>query len=73
MSTLTIHLPDGQHERLKALALHRGLSLDRLFEEFSTRALTEYDVEPRFRVRAAAGDADAGLAILDGLDARAGR
>ena len=72
MSTLTIHLPDDQHERLRVLALHRGLSLDRLFEEFSTRALMEYDVETRFRIRAATGDPEAGLAILDRLDARFG-
>lgn len=72
MGTLTIHLPDDQHERLMVLARHRGLSLDRLFEEFSTRALTEYDMETRFRVRAAAGNPDAGLAILDKLDARFG-
>ncbi len=72
MSTLTIHLPDDRHERLKALALHRGLSLDRLFEEFSLRVLTEHDVETRFRVRAAAGNPDEGLDILDRLDARFG-
>ena len=72
MSTLTIRLPDDQHERLRALALHRGLSLNKLFEEFSTKALTEFDVETRFRARAAAGNPNAGLKLLDKLDARFG-
>lgn len=72
MSTLTIRLPDDQHERLRALALHRGLSLNKLFEEFSAKALTEFDMETRFRARAAAGNPGAGLDILDKLDARFG-
>lgn len=72
MSTLTIRLPDDQHERLRALALHRGLSLNKLFEEFSTKALTEFDVETRFRARAAAGNPKVGLELLDELDARFG-
>lgn len=68
MSTLTIRLPNDQHERLKALAARRGLSLNKLFEEFSTKALAEFDVEARFRARAARGDVKKGLAILEKLD-----
>jgi plasmid stability protein len=70
MSTLTIRLPDDQHERLKALAARRGLSLNKLFEEFSTKAITEFDTETRFRLRAARGDRARGLEILDGLERR---
>ena len=68
MSTLTIRLPDDQHERLRALARHRGVSMNKLFEEFGTRAVAEFDVEMRFRTRAARGDIEEGLAILDVLD-----
>ncbi len=68
MSTLTIRLPNDQHERLKTLARQRGLSLDKLFEEFSARALAEFDVETRFRARAAKGDPQAGLALLGKLE-----
>lgn len=68
MSTLTIRLPEDQHERLKALAAQRGVSLNKLFEEFSARAIAEFDTETRFRVRAARGDPKRGLAILDALD-----
>lgn len=68
MSTLTIRLSDDQHERLKTLATQRGLSLNKLFEEFSVKALAEFDTENRFRVRAVRGDRARGLAILDELD-----
>ncbi len=73
MSTLTIRLPEDQHERLKVLAAQRGLSLNKLFEEFSTKALTEFDTENRFRIRAARGDMKKGLANLDALDAKHAR
>lgn len=72
MSTLTIRLPDDQLERLRALALHRGLSLDEMFEEFAIKALTEFDVETRIRARAAAWNPSAALELLDKLDARIG-
>lgn len=72
MSTLTIRLPDDQHDRLRVLASQRGVSLNKLFEEFSTKALTEFDMESRFRIRAARGDKAKGLAILDALDAKHG-
>lgn len=68
MATLTIRLPNNQHERLKALAARRGTSLNKLFEEFSTRALAEADMESRFLARAARGDVQSGLALLDKLD-----
>jgi len=68
MSVMTIRLPDDQHERLKTLAQTRGVSLNKLFEEFATKALTEFDVEARFRARAARGDPARGLALLDKLD-----
>lgn len=68
MSTLTIRLPDDQHERLKALAEAQGISLNKLFEAFSTKALAEFDAETRFRLRAVRGDRKRGAEILDRLD-----
>jgi plasmid stability protein len=70
MSTLTIRLPDDQHERFRVLASQRGVSLNKPFEEISTKALTEFDMESRFRIRAGRGDRKKGLAILDTLDAK---
>lgn len=68
MSTLTIRLPDDKHERLRALAKRRHMSVNKMIEEFSTAALAEYDTEARFLARAARGRADRGLELLDMLD-----
>jgi putative PIN family toxin of toxin-antitoxin system len=68
MATMTIRLPDDKHERLKHLAEQRGLSLNKLIEEWSTVALTEFDAETRFRLLAAKGDPKKALRVLDKLD-----
>ena len=68
MGTLTIRLTDDQHQRLKTLAARRGLSLNKLFEEFGTSALAEFDAETRFALRAARGRPSRGLRLLDQLD-----
>jgi predicted transcriptional regulator len=69
MATMTIRLPDEQHDRLKLLAKARGISVNKLIEEFSIRATTEFDVEARFRLAAARGNPATGLRMLDALDA----
>jgi predicted transcriptional regulator len=69
MATMTIRIPDEQHDRLKLLAKARGVSVNKLIEEFSIRATTEFDVESRFRLAAARGKVEAGLKVLDKLDA----
>ena len=68
MATLTIRIPDAHRDRLAAMAARRGVSLNKLMEELSVRALTEHDTEMRFRLRAARGDTVRGLALLDELD-----
>jgi len=68
MGTLTLRLRDEQHERLRALAKQRGVSLNKLFEEFATCAIAEFDTETRFRARRERGDPAQGLAVLDRLD-----
>ncbi len=69
MATLTIRMPDDKHSRLKALAQHRHISINKLVEELSTQALAEFDSEVRFRVLAARGNTSKGLNLLDKLDA----
>ena len=69
MSTLTVRLPDDKHSRLKALASHKKISMNKLIEELSTQALAEFDSEVRFRALAAVGNAKRGLDILNKLDA----
>ena len=52
------------------MAARRGVSVNKLMQEFAARALAEHDTELRFRARAARGDAARGLAVLDELDRR---
>ncbi len=68
MATLTIRLPDDKHQRLKNLARHRRISINKLMEELSTRALTEFDSELRFRKLAEQGDPAKGIDLLNRLD-----
>ena len=68
MSTLTIRLPDDKHERLKALAARKKVSVNKLIEELSTQALAEFDSETRFRALASQGSAKKGLNILKKID-----
>jgi hypothetical protein len=68
MSTLTIRLPDTKHQRLKALARSRGISLNKLVEEWANTALAQLDTENRYLLRAARGWPQEGLALLDKLD-----
>ncbi|MBE9550043.1 MAG: toxin-antitoxin system HicB family antitoxin [Proteobacteria bacterium] len=68
MATLTIRMPDDKHCRLKALAQHRHISVNKLVEELSTQAIAEFDSEVRFRTLAAMGNKGAGLKLLDKID-----
>ena len=68
MPTFTACLSDDTHERLKELARHRGVSVNRLMEELSTIAVAQYDSETRFRALVARGFVKEGLRVLDRLD-----
>ena len=61
MATLTVRLPDDKHERLKAVASHKNISINKLMEELSTQALAEFDIEVRFKALAATGNKTKGL------------
>ena len=68
MTTMTLRLPDDTHARLKDLARHRGVSLNKLMEELAAIGVTQHDAETRFRMPAAGVSADMGLDVLDKLD-----
>jgi hypothetical protein len=68
MSTLTIRIPETKHNRLRRLAASRGVSLNKLIDEFATVALAQHDAETRFQAAAAKGSAKRGLKLLDKLD-----
>ena len=68
MSTITLRIPDSKHERLKQYAKDQGLSLNKLFDEFATVALAQFDAKTRFDLLSAKGDKKEGLDVLDRLD-----
>ncbi|RLA75199.1 MAG: toxin-antitoxin system HicB family antitoxin [Epsilonproteobacteria bacterium] len=65
MSTLTLRIPDTKYERLKNYAKSKEISLNKLFDEFATIALTQYDAKVRFDLMASKGDKARGLELLD--------
>jgi predicted transcriptional regulator len=73
MATLTIRMPDDTHARLKQLARTRKVSVNKLMEEFSIVALSDFDAETRFRARAARGNIATALKLLVKLDRAAAR
>jgi hypothetical protein len=68
MSVFTLRLPEDQHQRLKAMAQARGISLNKLFEQLTAQALTENDIEMRYRRLAASGSVKRGLELVDLID-----
>lgn len=65
MTSMTLRLSDEKHARLKALASARGVSVNKLLDEAATVMLAEYDAETRFKMRAARGNIQRGLDLLD--------
>ena len=68
MRTLTLRIPDTKYEWLKNYAKARVVSLNKLFDEFATIALTQFDAKVRLDMMAAKGDKQRGLELLDKLD-----
>jgi predicted transcriptional regulator len=73
MATMTIRLPDAKHERLRRLAERQGISLNKLVEEWASIALAQFDTETRFLARAARGEPERGLSLLERLDRKSQR
>jgi len=68
MSTITLRISDSKHECLKQYAKDKWLSLNKLFDEFATVALAQFDAKVRFELMASKGSKEEGLALLDKLD-----
>ena len=68
MSTITLRLKDSKHERLKEYAKQQGISLNKLFDEFATVALAQFDAQTRFMLNASKGNTQTGMNLLDKLD-----
>lgn len=65
MAAISIRLSDEKHERLKELAKSKNISVNKLIEELATIALTEFDAETRFKLRAGRGSVERGLELID--------
>lgn len=61
-------LQDDQLQPPNSMAQANGLSLNELREQLSAHALTENDIELRYRRLAATGSVKRGLELLDKLD-----
>jgi len=68
MSTVTLRITDSKHDRLKQYAKQQGISLNKLFDEFATVALAQFDAKTRFEIMAKKGNVMRGLELLDKLD-----
>ena len=68
MSTLTLRIPDSKYERLKSYAKSKEISLNKLFDEFATIALTQFDAKTRFDLMVVKGNKNRGLELLNKLD-----
>ena len=68
MTTLTIRIPEDKHERLKALARARKMSVNKLIDELATIALANHDAFVRFQALAREGDPGRALELLEHLD-----
>ena len=67
MGSLHLRIPDEKHQRLRELAKSRNISVNKLLEELTTMALTEYDIETRFKLRASRGSTEKALLVLNKL------
>lgn len=68
MTTLTVRIPDDKHDRLKALAQSRHISVNKLMDELATIALANHDAFLRFQALAAQGSPVRALDLLNRLD-----
>jgi predicted transcriptional regulator len=68
MTTLSIRIPDDMAERLKNIAKHRDISLNKLMFELSTQVLVEEEAKQRFVAAQLRGNPKRALQLLDELD-----
>jgi len=67
MGSLHLIIFDDKHQRLKELAKSRNISVNKLLEELTTIALTEYDLETRFKLRVDRGSTEKALKVTKKL------
>ncbi len=70
MATLTIRMPDDKANRLKILARSRGISVNKLIEEWATMGIAEFDSYASFLARSTRGSRESALAAMRELENR---
>lgn len=70
MATLTIRIPDDKADRLKQLAASRGISVNKLIEEWANMGIAEFDARASFLARAARGSSEDGLQLIAEMNHR---
>ncbi len=64
MSTITIRILAEKYERLKLYAKMKRISVNKLFDELATIALTQFDTRTRFEALASKGNKKRGLELF---------
>lgn len=67
MSAITIDLPKNQYEKLQQLADSQNMSVNKLLNNLSVMAISEYEAHKAFEERQRQGDIKAGLTIIQKL------
>jgi hypothetical protein len=73
MATLTLNLPDALLSGLEQAASLRHVSTESLLIEMAEHSLREIEAERHFRERAARGNPQRGLELLEELARRSGQ
>jgi hypothetical protein len=73
MATLTVNLPDALLSGLERAACLRHVSTESLLIEMAEHSLREIDAERHFRERAARGNPQRGLQLLEEIARRSGQ
>jgi len=63
-------MPDDKAERLKILAASRGISVNKLFEEWANMGIAEFDARASFLAQAARGSRERGLELIQAMNRR---
>jgi len=56
MSTLILRISDSKYARLKLYTKSKNISLNKLFDELATIALTQFDAKTKFELLASKGN-----------------
>jgi len=70
MTTMTVNLPDSVFFELKQIAAFRHVSTESLLVEIALHNFKEMKAEQRFLERAARGNPERGLALLEKMASR---